>query len=128
MFFGITMSPQGWLITIVIGLLAVFSPIFIIGNFADNFDEPIRTIIVILGSYVMMPLLVSYLYTHKIKQTGKGSAIFYIYFVMYILFFILTLSKLYSKGFSLENISGVVILGGVVFYMYKTIKKSKIEH
>jgi len=127
MFFGITMSPQGWLFAIVIGLLAVFSPIFIIGEFAKSFDEPIRTIIVILGSYVMMPLLVSYLYTHKVKRTGRGSGIFYIYFVMYTLFFLMTVSKLYSQGFSLENISGVIILGGVVFYMYNTIKKSKIE-
>jgi Cu/Ag efflux pump CusA len=125
MFFGISMSPMAWLYTIVGALMLVFTPLFVVEGIAKNFDEPLRTVIVIIGSYVLIPMLVGYLYKNKVLKTARGSVIFKIYFGMYAFFFVVMLSKLYSKGFSFENIAGVLILGGVLVYMLNIIKKTQ---
>jgi Ca2+/Na+ antiporter len=48
-----------------------------------------------------------------------------IYFGMYALYFIVIASSLFSKGFSWNDFAGVVVLGGVLVYMYSIIKKSQ---
>ena len=70
-------------------------------------------------------MLVGYPYKNKVLKTARGSVIFRIYFGMYAFFFVVMLSKLYSKGFSFENIAGVLILGGVLVYMLNIIKKTQ---
>jgi multidrug efflux pump subunit AcrB len=125
MFFGISMSPMAWLYTIIAALMLVFTPLFLVESFAKNFDEPFRTIIILIGSYILVPMLVGYLYKQKVKKTGRGSVIFKIYFGMYALFFIVFTSHLFTKGFSWDDFAGVVVLGGVLAYMYSIIKKSQ---
>jgi len=125
MIFGITMSPMAWLYTFVTALLIILAPLLAIDSFAHSFDDPIRTIINIVGIYILVPILLSYWYMHKIKKTKKGSMIFIIYFGLYLLMFLMTFLKLLSGTFTLDTIAGSIIIGAVSFYMFSIFQKSK---
>ncbi|MCK5921841.1 MAG: hypothetical protein KAG66_12920, partial [Methylococcales bacterium] len=62
--------------------------VFIVGVIAEPLQEPYRAIVNVAGSFVVAPSLVSYLYNRKMKNTGRGSAIFWIYCGFFIFIFI----------------------------------------
>ena len=126
MFYGVSMSPIAWFYTFISALLIVFTPIFIIDSFAKSFDEPMKTIITIVGVYILVPIILSYWYMHKIKTTRKGSMIFSIYFGLYLLMFVSTVSKLLTVTFTVDTIIGTVVIGAVSFYMFTILQKSKL--
>jgi hypothetical protein len=119
------MSPIAWLIALMCALLLVFAPFFIVDAVANSFGEPLKSIIQILGFYVLIPMAVCYLYKIKMCKTARGSAIFWIYCGFYLLIFVLLTIKLFTEDFSFSNVLGVLLLGAVSFWMIFVSVKAK---
>jgi hypothetical protein len=127
MFFGIVMSPIGWIFAVMIALLLVFAPIFVIDAIARSFPEPLRTIVNVIGCFVVVPLLVTYLYKRKMMNKGRGSAIFWIYCGMFILLFANFLIQLFTKPLSLDTIAGPIVTGAVAAFMITVAYKTRLQ-
>ncbi len=127
MFFGISLTPMGWLYVLIAALFLIFSPMFVIEGFANMFPEPVNIIITLVGSYVLMPMLVVWLYKRKFLNSGRGSAIFYIYVGAYALLFLAFFAKLFSSHAKWDDYLGVVVLGAVVAYLIISARKTHKE-
>ena len=109
----------------MIALVLVFSPVFIIGSFADGLDEPFKSIVGIGGNAIVLPMVLGYWYKNRIKTTGRGSLIFMIYFFLYSLFSLLILWGLLSHSFNLNGFITFIITLSISLYMYSIIKKGQ---
>ena len=127
MFFGISLTPKGWLYVLIAALFLIFSPMFVIESFANMFPEPVNKIIILAGSYVFMPMLVAWLYKRKFLNSGRGSAIFYIYVGAYAFLFLTFFAKLFSGDAKWDDYLGVVVLGAVVTYLISSAIKTHKE-
>jgi predicted Na+-dependent transporter len=128
MLFGISLTPAGWFVAFVIALFAIFTPIWIIGAIANQFPEPYNSAIQVIGVYLLMPILLTYLYKSKFYKYNRGSVIYWIYTGMYTLFFIVFLSHLFSKPLSFETIIAPIVTGLVSGYMIYTSFKIKKQY
>jgi len=124
MFFGISMTPSGWLFALVAALFLMLAPLIAIGSLAESLPEPMNVIVTVVGSYVVWPCFVAWLYKSKLRNTGRGSVIYYFYVVFYLLFFILLLSRIFGEGAEWDDYLGVLVLGavsfGLIMFAYKT--------
>jgi len=125
MYFGIAMSPEGWFKSIILALFLVFSPIFMIGSFADSLNEPFKSIVGIGGNFILLPMLLGYWYKNRIKKTGRGSLVFTVYFFLYSLSALFMLWGLISHGFSLNVFITLIISVSVSIYMYTIIQSGQ---
>jgi hypothetical protein len=123
--FFVAMSPTGWIIALVCALMLVFVPFVLVEAVADLFGEPFKSIILIVGCYILIPLAVCSLYKRKMCNTAKGSVIFWIYCSLYLLLFIVFTIKLFTGDFSLSNVFGVLVLGAISFWMISATIKAK---
>ena len=78
-FYGVSMSPGQWIITLMLALLVFITPMLMIEAFAENFPEPLRTITIVIMNYIGIPLIACLLYKWKIHTRGQGSIIFWVY-------------------------------------------------
>jgi hypothetical protein len=124
MIFGISLPLMYWGVALLFALMLLFVPFFLVGAIAESFDEPLRGIINIVGSFVCIPLAMCWLYKSKMSKTGKGSAIFWLYCGIYLLFFFFQTRKLF-EDFSFYNILGTLVLGGVSLFMIFVVVKTK---
>jgi drug/metabolite transporter (DMT)-like permease len=123
--FFITMSPTGWIIALVCALLLVFVPFIIVEAVADWFGEPFKSIIMIAGCFILIPMAVCYLYKRKMCNTARGSVIFWIYCGLYLLLFVFFVVRFFTEGFSLNDLLGALVLGAVSFWMISVTVKAK---
>ena len=86
MFFGVTMSPAGWLITLVGAFFAMFIPVFFIGFISEIFPAPISEIVFLILFVVVWPAILCWLYSRKIFAQGRASIFFWFYLIFYIAF------------------------------------------
>jgi len=126
MYFGVLLSPTGWLIVIISALILMVTPLAAISALADQFSEPYRTGLMLIGSYVIWPIVVAWLYKTKLSKTGRGSMIFNFYVGLYCLLFTIFLIKLINGENSWDSYIGVVVLGSVsislIWFAFKTNK------
>ena len=115
--FLVSMSPTGWLYALVVALVLLFTPFILIGAIAEPLSEPLRTVVSVIGSFIVAPALVSYLYYKKMGSTGRESAIFWIYCGIYALLFVISLSLSFSKELSFETILAPIVSGAVATAM-----------
>tara|TARA_B100000745_G_C20120699_1_gene383698 strand:- start:477 stop:983 length:507 start_codon:yes stop_codon:yes gene_type:complete len=113
MILGVALTPKGWLAVLFTALIAMLAPLVAIEAIANNFSDPWRMAIVLLGSYVLWPAAVAWIYKLKLRKSGKGSMIFYFYVGFYFLMFLAFLSKAFSGESSWNDYLGVVVLGAV---------------
>jgi len=126
--FGISLTPYGLFMAFVIALILLFTPIWIVTAIAHQFPDPINSIIQIVGIYLVIPLLLTYVYKNKFYNQNKGSAIFWIYTGMYTLIFVNSFTHLFSKPLSFETIIAPIVTGFVSFYMIRTSFKIKKQY
>jgi hypothetical protein len=128
MYFGVILSPMGWLIVAISAVIMMAAPLAAIGALADQLPEPYRTGLMLLGSYVIWPIVVAWLYKTKLRKTGRGSLIFNFYVGLYCLFFVVFLVKLINGENSWDAYLGVVVLGtvsiGLIWFAFKTNKRA----
>ncbi len=130
MFFGIALTPIGWLIALMIALFAVAIPFVLIETVTSFLPEFIRIPLNVLLSFVAFPLLLCEMNDRKMFGQGRGSAFFKIYTVFFIafgLFFIVNAVFNQSGSASLMNIVGGIIMLGVGVYMYRRARKTNAE-
>ena len=127
-FFSVSMSPIGWLIAFLLALVLVLTPFFIVGAVADPLAEPLKTLVLVVGNYIVAPALVSYLYSVKMRKTGRGSAIFWIYCFFFALVFVITAAQLLTKELSFESVLGPIVTGAVTIFMVRFAYKTKFVH
>jgi hypothetical protein len=123
--FFVTMSPMAYIVTLLFALSLVFVPFLLIESVADLFGEPLKSIVMILGCFILIPMAVCYLYKRKMCNTARGSSIFWIYCGLYLLLFIFFVTRLFTDGFSLTNISSALVLGVISSWMISVVVKSK---
>jgi len=75
-----------------------------------------------------MPLLVSLLYAKKFANQGRGSIIFWIYCGLYVFFFFIFVSHLFSKELTFETVIAPIVTGAVSFFMISFAYKTKLKH
>jgi len=124
MIFNISMSLFGWLIAFFAALFLMVIPFIAIGSLANNFPEPISILLTVIGSYLLWPVFVAWLYKTKLRNTGRGSVIFYFYVALYFLSFLLLLSRAFEGNVAWHDYLGILVLGsvsfGLMYYAYKT--------
>ena len=124
MFFGIMVSPSGLVVAFVAALLLMLAPLIAIGSLAEIFPVPMNIIVTVIGSYLVWPAVVAWLYKSKLRNSGRGSIIFYFYTVLYFLFFLLMLSKVFAGETVWHDYVGVLVSGavsfGLLYFAYKT--------
>ena len=86
MFFGVTMSPAGWLITLVGAFFAMFIPVIVIGFISEIFPAPISEIVFLILFVVVWPAILCWLYSRKIFAQGRASIFFWFYLIFYVAF------------------------------------------
>lgn len=84
MFFGVTMSPVGWLMTLLAAFFAMFIPVVIIGAISEIFPAPLSSIVFGLLMIVGLPALLCWLYSRKIFAQGRASIFFWFYLIFYV--------------------------------------------
>ena len=124
MFFGITMTPAGWFIAFFAAVMLMIAPLLVVESFAETLPEPMNMIATVVSTYILWPFFVAWLYKAKLRQSGRGSIIFYFYVSFYILFFVLFLSRIFSGDAKWDDYLGVVVLGavslGLIMFARKT--------
>ena len=127
MFFGVALTPVGLLAVLFIALFAMLAPMLVIEEVSKDLSEPWRTIVMVLGVYIVWPLIVAWLYKVKLRKSGKGSVIFYFYVGLYCLMFIVFLTKIFTGVSNGSDYLGVLVLGsvsgGLIWLALKTRKQ-----
>ncbi len=127
MFFGIVMPLNYWIIAAFIAILIFLLPLVIIDTIANPFSEPLRSIIRIVGSYLVLPALVTSWYRYRMKAQAKGSVIFWFYCIIFVIMFGVFTVQLFQQPLSLESVAGPLVTGIVAAYMISVARKTKSQ-
>jgi len=120
MFFGVSMSPMGWLITLLCAFFAMFIPVFIIGFISELFPAAISGFVFFVLFIAALPACLCWLYSRKIFAQGRASIFFWFYLLFYVAFglFMMTLGdRTYTspEGEVITNtVSFIERLGGAL--------------
>lgn len=132
MFFGVSMSPMGWFITLMIALVSLMIPFAIIEYIASFFPSPINDILSFLMAAIGLPALLCWMYSRKLFAKGRASALFWIYTLLYasagLVALLMPGSEDVPRSFS-SRIAGIplVIIGlGMFFWSRKERQKFDI--
>lgn len=99
-FFGINLTPMGWLMAIVGAALALVIPFGIIGTLAEPLPDPFDIFAEVAFAYVGFPMLLCILHSRKVFGRGIGSAFFRIYTWFYLLLGLVTMiGAAFADGF-----------------------------
>lgn len=124
MVFGIALTPGGWLTAIFIALLLLLTPLFAIGYVAQFFPQPVEGIINVIGGYLLMPVVLSWWYRRRYQTTGAGSAVFWIYCIMYIGVCAMFIWKATRIGWNMESAISIaatgIVAAAMIFFAWKT--------
>ena len=139
MFFGVTMSPMGWFLTLLGAFFAMFIPVFIIGGIAESFPSPLSDIIFLILFVVAWPAILCWLYSRKIFAQGRASVFFWFYLIFYIGFGALILfksgtvtlsdgSQIVNEISILDRLGGLLmIVVGIVMFVWSRNEKKKFN-
>ena len=86
MFFGVSMSPMGWVFTLIAAFFAMFIPVFIIGMISEVFPGALSEIVFMILFIIVWPAILCWLYSRKIFAQGRASVFFWFYLLFYIAF------------------------------------------
>jgi len=140
MFFGVSMSPVGWLITLVGAFFAMFIPVFIIGVISEVFPGALSEIVFFILFVLVWPATLCWLYSRKIFAQGRASVFFWFYLIFYIAFGAMILFSKDKAGVLadgtewtntvsiIERLSGVMIMAvGVAMFIWSRNEKKKFN-
>ena len=123
--FELAMSPMAWIWAFVIAAVMLLMPLMLAGMFAENFSEPLRSIINVISSFILAPAVVCYLYHRKMMKSGRGSVIFWFYVGLYSLLFVMYVYKLVNEPFTFEAVLSPIVLAVVAVFLVRFAWKTK---
>ena len=127
MLFGVALTPVSLLSVLFVAFFAMLAPMLIIEEVSKSLSEPWRSVVMVLGAYIVWPLIVAWLYKVKLRKSGTGSVIFYFYAGLYCLMFIIFLIKIFTGVSNGSDYLGVLVLGsvsgGLIWFALKTRKQ-----
>ena len=62
MLFEVALTPVGWLAVLFVTFFAMLAPMLVIETVSKGLFEPWRTVVMVLGAYIVLPLIVAWLY------------------------------------------------------------------
>ena len=131
MFYGVSMSPAGWLGTFFLALITIMAPLLAIEYVGSLLPSFLETPFIILGAFILFPLLLCYLYSKKIFATGRSSVLFTFYTWMYVVIGFQQCFKAFYGfgGFSFFGlIGGFLIIGlGVAMHVWSRKEREKFS-
>ena len=125
--FLVSMSLRGWLVAAFIASILVIMPFLITSAIADSLSDPLKTIVLITGNFIIAPALVSFLYYRSTFKNGKGSIIFWLYCGIYALLFTLGVSRLLTQGPTIDSVAGTIATGIVTILMVTFAFKTRAK-
>ena len=123
--FAISMPLKHWVVIFFLALIMVFAPFIAIGSFANTLQEPFKTIATIVGCFILVPGLVCYVYFKRMKSSGKGHLLFWVYCAFFWLITFAEASKVFGPEVTFENIIGASISLIVASFMVFIAIKSR---
>ena len=127
MFFGIALTPMGWLIALIMALFAIMIPFFVIESVTSFLPDIVGQPLSLVLAFGAFPYLLCKMHEKKMFGQGRGSAFFRIYTIFFIVFgalFIVNALTNQSGMLAITNLLGGILVGGVGVYMFRWAKKT----
>lgn len=126
-FFGVTMGPMGWLMTIAISILLLSIPMTWVSYVTPFFPASWEVGVSIVVSFVLMPIVIALLFTFWWKKYALGRAVYLIYCGFYALLFLIATAGVIGGKRSLLDLAGPVVTGIVFCLMVGLYVKAKTK-